>query len=368
MAINRSTRFFSLALLIVGALILIGASAFGQEQKSDNVIRIQSELVSFEVSARDAHGLPLLGLKPEDFIVLDDGHRQKVAHLEALESPFDLVLLIDTSISTEQEMDLMRAAARNFVGEIGDQDRVAIVHFSRDVELLSDFTSDRARLKRAVERVGNANLRMGSSVYDALSLAIGNELLGARHGRKAVLMLSDGVDSSSILNYEAIKPLLERANAGIYFIDLDTEKFTEDGVVRDRADPQRLTFSQAQLLKYYRAFGASRHLDPIRYTNHWLLTPVERKEVNHGLYALAGQELYELADRTGGEVFPAKSIQDLETAYRAVIDELRSLYSIGYYPSRAEPDGKWHQISVEVRSPGAKVRHRSGYWSSLPAR
>ena len=353
----KARKYLSLLCVFVVLFSLPLAQA-----QDDQVIKIESELVSFEVSVRDAQGLPIRGLKAEDFIVYENGKRQQVSHLAALETPFDLVLIIDASISTQQEMELMRQAARNFISEIGTRDRISIIQFSRDVELLSDFTSDRARLEQALSRIGIHNeTRTGSSVYDSLSLAIGREVLGSRQGRKAVLLLSDGVDSSSIFDYNAIKMSLEQSGAVFYFIELDTEKFTEAGVVRDRKDPERLQFSPKQLQKYYQAYQPKGNI--ISYTNHWLLTPDERREVNRGLYKLAHQEMTEVADRTGGRLFTAKRIQDLEGQYRAVIEELRTLYSIGYYPNRTGATGGYRQIKVELKNPGATLHYRSGYWA-----
>jgi VWFA-related protein len=344
--------------LLIPLLLFCSGRLFAQ----DEVIRIQSELVSFEVSVRDGRGLPIKGLQLKDFVVYEDNQRQQISHLTAVESPFELVLILDTSFSTQQDMELMRQAAKGFIGEIGSQDRVAIVQFSHDVELLADFTSDRNKLTRALNQVGSGRQIPGSSVYDALILAISKELLGTNKTRKAVLMLSDGVDSSSVTTYQRIKDELERAGAGFYFIELDTEKYTENGIVRDRTDPERLNFSKQQLQKFYRAFKQGNRLDEARYNNHWLLSVEERREVNRGLYRLARQELREIADRTGGEVFPTRRIEDLTNSYRAVIERLRTLYSIGYYPNRSEPDGKWHQLRVETVVP-AKVKNRIGYWS-----
>jgi VWFA-related protein len=356
---NTKTRKY---LCVLCVFVVLFSLPLAHAQQDEEVIRIQSELVSFEVSVRDAQGLPIRGLKAEDFVVYENGKRQQVSHLAALETPFDLVLIIDASISTQQEMELMRQAVRNFIGEIGTRDRISIIQFSRDVELLSDFTNDRAHLERALGRIGVYDeTRTGSSVYDSLSLAVSRELLGSREGRKAVLMLSDGVDSSSILDYDSIKMSLDRSGAVFYFIELDTERFTEAGVVRERKDPERLQFSPKQLQKYYKAFQPKGSL--INYTNHWLLTPAERREVNHGLYKLAHQEMLEVAERTGGRLFTAKRIQDLEGQYRAVIEELRTLYSIGYYPNRTGMGGGWRQIRVELKTPGATIHHRSGYWA-----
>src|SRR5439155_24694799 len=157
---------------------------------------------------------------------------------------------------------------------IGSKDRIALVEFCRDVELLSDFTNDRARLETALDRLGIYDRQQtGSSVYDSLSLAVSRELVGSIKGRKAVLLLTDGVDSSSILDYDSIKTEVERSSAGFYFIELDTEKFTEDGVMRDRNDPKRLQFSPRQLQKYYKTYTPDGF--PVKYTNHWLLSPAE---------------------------------------------------------------------------------------------
>src|SRR5262249_14248892 len=156
--------------------IILITTANASAQNDDEVIRIKSDLVSFEVGVRDSNGLPLKGLKPEDFIVYEDGRRQKVSHFSALETPINLVLVIDTSLSTQNNFSLMREAAFNFIKQIGSQDRIALVQFSKDVVLLSDFTGDKDRLEHALGRLGvYGNNKTGSSVYDALSLTAGKE-------------------------------------------------------------------------------------------------------------------------------------------------------------------------------------------------
>lgn len=347
-------------LSLIVTLLLIVSPLFAYQQ--DDVIRIDSQVVSLEVSVTDKDGKAVTDLKKGDFVIYDNGKRQEITHLTTTDAPFDLVLIIDTSFSTESEKELMRSAAAKFVEQMGRNDRVALIHFSRDVELLCDFTSDQGKFQKALTRVGNTRIRAGSSVYDAMVLSVGKELLAASSRRKAVLMITDGVDSTSLSRYEGIKKQLEMVGAGFYFIDVDTEKYTEAGVVREREDPQRFIMTNQQLYKYYLAFKDSRDLLPTKYASHWLLTAEERKVVNHGLYELAKKELTEIAQRTGGDLFFTQNIQEVDKAYRKVLDKLHTLYSIGFYPKSGEPDGQWHQLRVEIKRPDLKAEHRQGYW------
>src|SRR5262249_46022585 len=149
--------------------------------------------------------------------------------------PFNLVLLLDTSGSTREDVSLMRRAALRFLDELRPQDRIAVIQFNKQVELLEDLTSDRTKIEQALERLKPGS---GTSFYDALLLTF-DEVLKQTPGRKAIIALTDGVDSYGFTPFEQILPKTESLGASAYFLELDTEQFTEAGMMRDCKDTSR---------------------------------------------------------------------------------------------------------------------------------
>lgn len=355
------------ALLLAFSTLLAACPVVAQEQqraekKADSIatLRVDTDLVSLEVAVTDRAGnQPAAGLRAEDFVIYEDGVRQKIVSFAAANVPFNLVLLIDTSGSTRDEVGLMRRAAQRFLSELRPKDRVALIQFNKEVELLEDLTTDRARIEQAL---GLLKPGSGTSFYDALHLTV-DEVLKKVEGRKAIVALTDGVDSYGYLTYERVLPVLEKTNASAYFLELDTEAFTEAGMLRDCLADKHFEFSRKQLKKYYQEFVRSGA--PENYEDHCLLTRLERMQINRRLYEAARRELRELADKTGGRVYPVKQVQQLDAVYAQIAAELRTQYSLAYYPSNEKHDGKWRTVRVEVRPSGFTVRTRPGYRAPL---
>ncbi|MCI0660689.1 MAG: VWA domain-containing protein, partial [Acidobacteria bacterium] len=333
-----------------------------QEKKDEQAatIRLDTDLVSFDVNVTDRKGnRGALGLRAEDFIVYEDGVRQKISNFSTTEVPFNLVLLIDTSASTRDEILLIRRAARRFLDELRLQDRITIIQFSKEVELIANLTSDRFKLEAALNRLKPGS---GTSFYDALQL-IHEEVLDKVEGRRAIVTLTDGVDSYGSTTFEQVMPILEKGGASAYFLELNTESFTEAGMMRDCKDRNHFEFSAKQLRKYLKE-----HLeggDEADYEDHCSLAPLERMQINRRLYQSARRELREMAKRTGGRVYPIKQLPELDRAYTQIASELRTQYSLAYYPSNDKHDGKWRTLRVEIRRPGFIVEARPGYRAPL---
>jgi VWFA-related protein len=357
---HQRTRF------ILGTLILLLAAPVVRAQDQDEPIKLKADLVSLTAAVTDRSGRVLRSLKADDFTVYEDGARQRIEHFAATEEPFTLLLLLDISGSTGADIELMKRAARNFLAELRFDDRVGVIVFSRDVELIGEFTDPRARVTAAIEQIattpGSATSRFstatGTSFYDAIYLALEDSPLKQVEGRKAIVCMSDGVDSTSMKTYAQIAPLAERAEASLYFLELNTEEATLDGLLKDRSDPDHLNFSPSQLTRYFDAFDKD---SPDRFRPREALSPLLKREINTGLYDLARREMRDMATRTGGRDYPVKTLADLNGVYKQIADDLRSQYSLSYYPTNRSHDGRWRQIRVEVKQVGATVRSRTGY-------
>jgi Ca-activated chloride channel family protein len=359
----KANKAFLCALFLLFAL-----QARAQDKDNqDEAIKLKSDLVTVTASAVDRSGNLIKALKAEDFIVYEDGAKQKIEHFASTEEPFTLMLLLDISGSTRDDIALIKHAAKNFLAELRDKDRVGLIVFSGDVEMLADFKDSRAKVEAAVERLTSTpgedgyqfSTRTGTSFYDALFLTIEETPFKEVEGRKAIVCLSDGVDSTSKMDYAEVAQLVEKSEASVYLLELNTEEATLAGLLKDAKDPEGLNFSPAQIKRYFD------EVDPDsveRYKPRQLLSAEIKKKMNKGLYEIARREMREVAERTGGREYAVRSLNDLAGVYKQVADDLRSQYSIGYYPTNDTHDGRWRKIRVELKK-GGTVRARSGYWA-----
>jgi VWFA-related protein len=233
-----------------------------------------------------------------------------------------MILLLDLSGSTREKIKAMKKAAKNFIDSLGTEDRIAVAAFTRRFTVVSDFTADRKALKKRID--GIKNQRSGTAYYDAMWAAL--DLLRRKTDRrKALVVLTDGVDNSitypdryeSRHAFEELSMRLAEEDATVYPIYFDTEY---DVVVNQRLD-------------------------------------------RHESYATARRQLQEVADQTGGLLFKAARVEDLKGVYERVAAELRTFYSLGYSPLKADTDGSWRAISVQVDRPRARVRTKRGYYA-----
>ena len=344
------------------------APVAARAQDEDEPIRLKADLISITASVTDRSGRAVKSLKAEDFIIYEDGTKQKISHFAATEEPFTLMLMLDISGSTRDDIALMKSAAKNFISELRATDRVSVIVFSREIEMIAEFTDSRAAVEAAIDQIAAAEGSLtnrftsntGTSFYDALYLAVEDSPLKEAEGRKAIVCMSDGVDSTSLKSYKEISQLVEKSEASVYFLELNTQQATLAGLLKPRTDPGYLNFSQSQIDRYYDTYNAE-SLE--RFKPREVMTVETRREMNKGLYEIARREAREMAERTGGRDYPVRTLADLAGVYKQIADDLRSQYSINYYPVNTAHDGRWRSIRVEARAPGATVRARSGYWA-----
>jgi VWFA-related protein len=340
---------------------------------SDDSVELRSDLVSLTVSVTDKNGRAVTGLEANDFRVLENGKQQKVTHFELTSEPYTLLLVIDISGSTANQVDGLRSAASQFVRGLSPDDRLGIIVFSRGIDLLGDPTSNRAELERQVASISSSagrkgrNLKFseatGTSFYDALYLACVESPLAETptSGRRAVVVLSDGVDSSSAYSFADVKQAVERSGIAVYMLEFDTQSYADQLLTRPTGDNTRVNFSPSQLERFYDEYypaSPDRGRDSISYTT------LERLEINKGLYEIAHREAVQLSERTGGRNYRVASLSELPGVYKAIAAEFRTRYSIGYYPSNDKHDGSWRALAVDVpRVANSTIVCRPGYWA-----
>lgn len=347
--------------------------AAGDEVDEGDVVRVETQLVSVPAVVTDASGRPLPGLKPENFRIIEDGQVQTIANFGTTETPFEIALLLDTSGSTREDVALIRSAANNFIQALRSGDRVGIVAFNTaqtiaepvaTVEVLTQLTSDREALRSAIENLGASN---GTPYYDALERVADSIFRDPPkdevRGRRAVVALTDGVDSASNSDFANARSKLSQAGIACYFIQVNTEDFVEDRLMKDCQDDGRLALSQRQIERYRRMFFPSAKAE--NFNDFCQMGPFERMSISRGLYNLARREMNDLAKVSGGRSFVAASLADARAAFARVAADIGTLYSLGYYPTNKARDGKYRAIKLEVRGVKDKteIRARDGYYA-----
>lgn len=361
------TAKVTLLVIFLGCLFV---HAPAQDEKEDEeIIRVKTQLVEVPLVVTDQNGKPILNLKKHNFRVYEDGKLQEIAEFYPTEAPFEVALLLDTSGSTRADLDLIRRAAADFIASLRPGDRVAIIAYQTErnaahaqavSRILTNLTNDRNRLKSALETVQTSN---STPFYDSL-IQIAEKAFSENpeeefRGRRAIVALTDGVDSASVAEFDEVRETLGRLGIVSYFIQLNTRDFFEDHLLGDCRLAMR--FSVAQIRRYYRAYYPKANVE--KTFDFCQLGDFEKLAISKGLYELADKQMNELAKTSGGNVFPIADLSEARRAFRQIAAEIGTKYSLGYYSSNEKRDGSYRRIKVELRGvpAGAIIRAREGY-------
>ena len=319
-----------------------------EEVDAGDVIRVNTTLITLPVSVTDRDGRYIPNLRKEDFRLWEDGVEQPVAFFSSVDKPFSVVLMLDTSGSTRFRLDEIQDAAITFVNQLRQDDRVMVVSFDDRVRVLSEFTSDRSRLRDAIRRTNPGD---GTKLYEAVDLVI-NQRLNSVEGRKAIVLFTDGVDTTSRhASYVSNVQDAEELDALIYPVQYDT--YQDLGGGGGGSGSGRWPNSNADILGQILGgvFGGGRGG---RSGGGGMGS--SRRE-----YEIANRYLHELAEKTGGRSYQGDSSQSLTSAFAGIADELRRQYTLGYYPKSQAQAGQRRQVRVRVNQPNLAVRTRDSY-------
>jgi VWFA-related protein len=362
----RLIKVFLMLILSLGVTLTL----FAQDKKTDEdeVLRIDTQLVDVPFVVTDKAGKPLLNLKQSNFIIYEDGKKQEITDFSATAAPFEIALLLDTSGSTRADLPLIRRAAENFIASLRAGDRVSIIAYESKVkdnksiavsEVLSNLTGDRTKLKSVLEELTTSN---GTPYYDSLLQVVETVFSTPQdefRGRRALVALTDGVDSTSVTDFEEARERLAQAGIVSYFIQIDTREGFEENLLGDCVGAMR--FSRAQIKRYYRMFDRKANIEKV--SDFCELGDFERLAISKRLYELANLEMNSLAQTSGGKVFPVADLSEARSAFKKVADEIGTKYNLGYYPSNDKRDGTYRKIKIELKNvpAGAVIRAREGY-------
>jgi VWFA-related protein len=301
----------------------------------EEVINIETNLITVPVSVYDRNGLYIPNLRQSEFKIFEDGKEQEIAYFGTTDKPFTVILLIDMSSSTEYKIEEIQAAAIAFVDQLKPVDSVMVIQFDERVSVLAETTNDRQKIYKAIRRTGFGG---GTSLYEAVDLSLGKRLAKIE-GRKAVVLFTDGVDTTSRgASYESTVREAEESEAMIFPIYYNTY-LSMRGIGTGGVMSTPPTLGIPPILGGGRGTGMSSED-----------------------YARGRAYLAELAAATGGRVFrPDSTPGGLNAAFEGIAEELRRQYVIGYYPQEEGAPGERKQIRVRVNRPKLVIRSRDSY-------
>jgi Ca-activated chloride channel homolog len=283
-----------------------------EEQKDDTPLRLGTDLVLLDVTVVDPSNKPVMDLKREDFTVSEDKLQQKIEFFSREQVPVSLVFAIDTSGSMRPKLDTVVKASANLVKESRSGDEMAVIEFKDQPELLEEFTRD---VDDVIDTLNGLVASRQTAMLDALYLAADYANKEGKNRRKAVLLVTDGLDNDSYYKFNEVVNHLREVDVQIYLIGFINDLDKDSGLFKR--------------------------------------SPKDKAE---GL-------LNKLAEETGGKAFFPKELSEVHSIAQQISTDLRTQYSIGYYPTNSRKDGSFRAVKVLVNSGSRRLiaRTRNGY-------
>jgi len=273
------------------------------------------QMMRLNASVTDRNGRAIGGMNESDFTVFENGEERQVTKVVSTREPFNLVLLLDVSGSVEERIDFIRKAARDFLRTASPQDRIAIISFRDDIQIISDFSSDRRMLSEKLEDIDAGG---ATALWDSLGYVLADTLKQLRGERTAVVILSDGDDNKSFVPFNAILEAVIESGALVYPL------YVPSGLIPEASVPKPEVT-----------------IDPLR-TRYLTLTTRAHEE---------GQRL---AEASGGVYYPIRRLEELQRAYDDVVVQLRTAYTITYASNLTPANNP--RVRVRTKREGASVR------------
>jgi len=429
------------------------------EQTPQKVFKVPVELVLSHALVTDANQHPVMGLTAAEFLLTDNGVPQQISYFKPETDPFRVLIALDASGSTHPKIELIKAAVKRFLRQLGPKDEIALMAFGDKIQMPSGFTSDRKQLERAVDKIVSGSTE-NTILYDALSFAVRVAFKGIE-GRKAIVLLSDGVDVRSGIDVHVLGRYLAETDCLVYSLVVDTEEDVRKnmrGVLIDQSEFALVLDSSREkndeLVRDAARYFVKRHgesatiwllarncsdgplviaaasglydrvmtrIPSIRPSKDWprrrsrvlyktgietfvitdtmegieervgscILHQCQAIPVGQGAnpgewqeriatfldtrvadlrlaieslpegYRKARHNMQVMASTTGGRAYQLESVKRLDDFYDLVAQELRQVYTLGFYPSALTAG--FHTLKVRTRTPGLSVRARESY-------
>jgi Ca-activated chloride channel homolog len=348
--VNTLARLSRISLFVISAIALLTAAPAGQERPTGQGFSFKTgvDLVNVSVTVTDRSGRFVGGLKREDFVVYEDGKPQEISQFDADRVPVSLGIALDTSGSMIGEKIVAAQAALNrfLVDLLGAQDEVFLYRFDSRPDLVSSWTKDR----RAVgQQLGSVKPMGGTAIYDTVAEAIPLAQSGGNK-KKALVVISDGNDTSSRLFVQDLKRQIRESEVLVYAVGIDSDE--DDQPVRRAPTPPPVR------IPFPTPFPGGRG-------GRWPQPQSGGTGGGGGWRSRSSdhvnaEALREITDDSGGRTEIVRDPRDLDPATASIADELSKQYYLGY-ASAGRKDGRWHAIRVEIKNRSYRVRARRGY-------
>jgi Ca-activated chloride channel family protein len=308
-----------------------------QEVSPGDIVSVDTTEVMFPVTVRDSNGRLVEDLTRNDFRVFEDGAMQPLSDLALRQVPVDVALMVDASSSVANNLDDFRRAAQGFAAKLAADDRISLIKFDDRIELLQDWTKSRFQLQRALNRIEPG---MFTRFNDALLLAAKEQFGPVTKSRRAVIVLSDGIDNGQgTTTLETALQSLIRAQVAVYIVSN-----TEISRAAKRAELDTLLGGTESSIRFNQV-----NIDRLRLG----LKVLDQSE----------QNLAQLAQATGGRLYRPLTFDALESTYAEVADELRHQYALYFTPLNKVRDGSFRRVRVEMTNPALQTQTRVGYFA-----
>lgn len=332
----------------------VATVASSTASEDPDIVKVDTKVVTVPVRVIDRKGRFVGGLTKDDFKVFEDGAEQEITYFSSEQEPFTVALLLDMSYSTKFQIADIQSAAISFVDQLGPKDKVMVVSFDQNVHMLCEATNDRGQIYRAIR---STRIATGTSLYEAVDLTM-NERLKRIKGRKAIILFTDGVDTTStrsndLENLDDAREL----DALIYPIRYDTYQ-----------DVQQM--KDKPMIINNPTIGTGPLPGKSSIPIPTVPTAGRGSEAGTSIedYRRAEEYLNQLALRTGGQIYLADSFGNLNSAFAKIASELREYYSLGFYPNDSTEPGKLRKLKVRVDKQDVAVKARDSYVVSKPAK
>ena len=331
--------FFRMKSLIFLLVLLVTVFALANAAVAqDDPIKVDTSVVRLNVGVVDKRGHPIIDLNQSNFDVFEDGVKQQITHFEPTVTPFSVVLMLDMSGSTLGFRQVLKQSATRFLDTLGPDDRVAVIEFNEKPSLRNDFTNNRATIANSI---AVSNGRGHTELYKALDFAL-DKLAKEKSRRKAIIVLTDGVDTSA---RDLDRQVLDKADPKQADTAIQPDSNGALNGVLNRADAQGVTI-------YPLALPTG---DPEKLADP---TPAQV-----AMFRAARERLEYMANRSGGRINSINRLEEMGRLYAEVAAEIRTLYTIEYASGNEKRDGKWRDIRIDVRDPNLISRTRQGYFA-----
>ena len=354
--------------------------AAGGVQKPSNppggyVLKVNVDSVSLNVSVLDRdNGRSMRQLQREDFLVYEDGILQQIDEVAPSEAPFNLLLLLDVSGSTQSYLPMMKQAAIDFTRQINPNDRIAVATFNSSVRLIQGFTSDRNAAASAIQMIQAGG---GTAFYDALMACI-DQYMHDVEGRSAIVVFTDGIDNQlygepvdgSVVRFDELYRRIQEIEPIIYTIFLDTEGMvpTTSGGTGPANTGAIIGGILGDIIRGGRPPGSYPPTSPNPAPNPYPLPRGRSSPAERAAYEEALKQLQMIAEQTGGRFYSPGRTEELSRVYSQIADDLRIQYQLSYSSTNHKYDGRWREIRVRIKNhPKAVVRTRKGYYARKQA-